>query len=184
MTALKDLRQPPKDDPEGEPGPIARRMEGFARKQKFRPGFYPPLPPPPSLADAIGAAIARHESTIVAELRRDLTASKAEPEATPPPARSGQAYAPKRAATKTRAEWMERILAALRELDTDLDTDAMPGRKVDFQEMCKALAPRPFTVTPDVFKDTALKGRARFLSRARETTYYRDRLEAVRRKLG
>ena len=83
-----------------------------------------------------------------------------------------------------RAEWMERILAALCELDHDLDTDAMPGRKDDFQEMCIALAPRWFATTPDVFEDTALKGRARFLPGARETTYYRDSLEAVRCKLG
>lgn len=110
-----------------------------------------------------------------------------------PPTVPVQTYQAQRTTTQERAEWMERVLAALRELDPDLGittlpsgkiVTTLPGRKIDLLAMCQALVPRCFTIEIDRFEKTALTGRARFAPGARETDYYRNHLEAVRLKLG
>jgi hypothetical protein len=82
-----------------------------------------------------------------------------------------------------RKESLARILQTLRELDPTLDLGALPGRKRDLLELCQAVAPGLFWVSPDVF-DAALKGQAQFCPGRRATPYYMERAPAVRLKLG
>jgi len=65
------------------------------------------------------------------------------------------------------------ILAAIKELDPEFLPDAMPGRKVDFFELCRELDPeKEFkTITPATFNDY-LPGLCKFCRGARPTDYY------------
>ena len=184
MTGLKDIRQPPKDD---EPGPAARAAEDvMLRVARESRKFWTPPAPPPALADAIGQAIARHESASVAELRRELEDLKARlSDAEPGPTAElpqGQATAPEKRTAQRRAI-LSRIIAALRELDPALNPAAMPGRMVDFLTLCQAVDHHLFTIELDTF-DKARKGLCQFTQGARATDYYREKLPAVRAKLG
>ncbi len=142
----------------------------------------PPLPRPPT-AEEIGEATARHLSQAdpgdVEELRERI--AELEARLVPPP--STPADEPK-SRTQARRDSLARILEALRELDPQLNTAAMPGQKGDFLEMCQALAPHLFFIGMDQFKKTALKGQAKFTPGAQPTTYYREKIATVRAKLG
>lgn len=93
-----------------------------------------------------------------------------------------QATAPEKRTAQRRAT-LTRILDALGELDPTLNTEAMPGRMVDFLTLCQAVDKHLFTIQSDAF-DKARKGLCRFAPGARETTYYWEKLSAVRAKLG
>ncbi len=118
-----------------------------------------------------------------AEALAELLAQHGIPAPWAPAPAPAQAKPPRASVTQTRKESLARILEALRELDPALDLGALPGRKRDLLELCQAVAPGLFWVSPDVF-DAALKGQAQFCPGRRATPYYMERAPAVRLKLG
>ena len=98
------------------------------------------------------------------------------------PGGEGQATAPEKRTAQRRAI-LTRILEDLREVDPTLNPDAMPGRMVDFLTLCQAVDRHLFTIQLDAF-DKARKGLCRFTQGARATDYYREKLPAIRAKLG
>lgn len=66
------------------------------------------------------------------------------------------------------------ILAAIKEFDPEFSPDAMPGRKVDFFELCREVYPQEFkTVTQSTFNEY-LPGLCKFGRGARQTDYYQN----------
>lgn len=67
---------------------------------------------------------------------------------------------------------IQRILNTIKIADPDFSQESMPGRKLDFQNLCIMLHKRYFTVASETFNDY-LKGICKFSSGARETDYYK-----------
>lgn len=116
------------------------------------------------------------------EVPENLALALAEAAPGKAPGKEGQATAPEKR-TAQRRVILTRILEALREEDPALNPDAMPGRMVDFLTLCQAVDRHLFTIESDAF-DKARKGLCRFTQGARATDYYREKLPAIRAKLG
>ena len=74
---------------------------------------------------------------------------------------------------EARKESIRALLAAIQEAEPDFSPEAMPGKKSDFFELCRAWNPDFRYVVQDTFNDY-LPGLCKFKPGARATDFYRE----------